>query len=238
MAERFWPGQDAIGKRFRTGQTGNTLWQVVGIAQNGKYGVLAEDPQPHFCLPLAQHFVSMRALQIRTSTSPQALALPVQQVVKSLDAGLPIFSLRTMEDSLAGANGFMVFRIGALMALSIGTMGLVLAVIGVYGVVAFAASQRTREIGIRMALGASRGQILKLTLRQGLWTVLVGAGVGLLAAFGMSHSVANFLMGVSATDPLTFITATVLLIAVALYAGYIPARRAIRVDPMVALRYE
>jgi predicted permease len=238
MAERFWPGQDAIGKRFRTGQTGDALWQVVGIAQNGKYGVLAEDPQPYFYLPLAQHFVSMRALEIRTSTAPEAVVLFVRQVVKSLDAGLPIFSLRTMEDTLAGANGFMVFRIGALLAFSIGTMGLVLAVVGVYGVVAFAASQRTREIGIRIALGASRGQVLKLTLRQGLWTVLVGAGVGLLAAFSMSRGVANFLMGVSATDPLTFITATLLLIAVALCAGYIPARRAMKLDPTVALRYE
>jgi putative ABC transport system permease protein len=117
-------------------------------------------------------------------------------------------------------------------------MGLVLAVVGVYGVVAFAASQRTREIGIRMALGASRGQVLQLALRQGIWTVLAGAGLGLLGAFGLSHGVANLLMGVSATDPLTFVTATVLLITVALCACYIPARRAMKLDPMVALRYE
>jgi predicted lysophospholipase L1 biosynthesis ABC-type transport system permease subunit len=238
MAELFWPGDDPIGKRFRAGQTGDTLWQVAGIAQNGKYGMLAEDPQPYFYLPLTQHFEHMRVLQIRTLVPPETLMLPVQQTVKELEPGLPIFSLRTMTDSLSGANGFMIFRTAALLASCIGGMGLVLAVVGVYGVVAFAASQRTREIGIRMALGASRGQVLKLALRQGIWTVLVGAGLGLLAAFGISHGVANLLMGVSATDPLTFVTATVLLIAVALCAGYIPARRAMKLDPMVALRYE
>ena len=238
MAERFWPGKDPIGKRFRAGQTGDTLWQVVGIAQNGKYGMLAEDPQPYFYLPLTQHFEHMRVLQVRTSVPPETLMLPVQQTIKNLEPGLPIFSLRTMTDSLSGANGFMIFHTAALLASCIGGMGLVLAVVGVYGVVAFAASQRTREIGIRMALGASRGQVLKLALRQGIWTVLVGAGVGLLAAFGMGHGVANLLMGVSGTDPLTFVTATVLQVAVALCAGYIPARRAMKLDPMVALRYE
>jgi predicted permease len=238
MAERFWAGQDAIGKRFRTGETGDILWQVVGVAQNGKYGMLAEDPQPFFYLPLTQHFVHMRALQIRTSVPPETLMLPVQRTVKELEPGLPIFSLRTMTDSLSGANGFMIFRTAALLASCIGGMGLVLAVVGVYGVVAFAASQRTRELGIRMALGASRAQVLKLTLRQGIWTVLVGSGVGLLAAFGVGHGVADLLLGVSGTDPLTFATATVLLVAVALFAGYIPARRAMKLDPMVALRYE
>ena len=238
MAEQFWPGEDPIGKRFRAGQTRDTLWQVVGTAQNGKYGMLAEDPQPYFYLPLTQHFEHMRVLQIRTSVPPETLMLPVQQTVKELEPGLPIFSLRTTTDSLSGANGFMIFRTAALLASCIGGMGLVLAVVGVYGVVAFAASQRTREMGIRMALGAGRGQVLKLALRQGIWTVLVGAGVGLLAAFAMSYAVANLLMGVSATDPLTFVTATVLLIAVALCAGYIPARRAMKLDLMVALRYE
>jgi predicted permease len=238
MAERFWPGEDPIGKRFKIGETGDTLWQVVGVAQNGKYGMIAEDPQPYFYLPLSQHFEHMRALEMRTSVPPETLALPVQRLVKELEPGLPIFSLRTMTDSLSGANGFMVFRVAALLASCIGAMGLLLALVGVYGVVAFAASQRTREIGIRMALGASRGQVLKLALRQGILMVLAGAGVGVLAALGMSRGVADLLVGVSATDPLTFITATVLLIAVALFAGYIPARRAMKLDPMVALRYE
>jgi putative ABC transport system permease protein len=238
MAERFWPNQDPLGKRFSTDQTRGVLWQVVGVAQNGKYSLLGEDPQPYFYVPLAQQFVSMRVLQIRTAVQPESLALSVQQVVKQLDPGLPIFSIRTMEDSLAGANGFLLFRIGALLASCIGGMGLALATIGVYGVVAFAANQRTREIGIRIALGANRPEVLKLVLRQGVWMVLSGAAVGMLGTFAISRGVANVLIGVSATDPLTFVSATFLLVAVALYACLVPARRAMRVDPLVALRYE
>jgi predicted permease len=238
MAEQLWPNEDAVGKRFTSDETKGTLWQVIGVAQNGKYGVLAEDPQPYFYLPIAQNFMPMRVLQLRTSIPPEALILPVQQQIKNLDPGLPIFLLRTMTDSLAGANGFMIFRMGALLASCIGAMGFTMAVVGVYGVVAFAASQRTREIGIRMALGANRTQVLKLVLRQGVWVVLAGAALGLLVTIGISRQVANLLLGVSATDPLTFITATALLLAAALYACFVPARRAMKVDPMVALRYE
>jgi|SRR5579864_222871 len=238
MAQRFWPHEDPIGKRFAMGQTGSTLWQTVGVAQNGKYNFLAEDPQPYFYLPVAQQFVSMRALQVRTSIAPEALMVPLQEVIKSLDPGLPIFSLRTMDDGLEGANGFLLFRIGALLASCIGVMGLVLATVGVYGVVAFAASQRTREIGIRIALGASRRQVLKLVLKQGVWVVVSGAALGLLATLAFSRYVANLLVGVSATDPVTFVSATLFLVAIGIYACFVPARRAMHADPMVALRYE
>jgi predicted permease len=237
MAERFWPNEDPIGKRFTTDES-KGIWQVVGIAQDGKYGVLAEDQQPYFYLPLGQHFLSLRALEIRTSIAPESLMLEIQREIKNLDPELPILSIRTMSDSLSGANGFMIFRIGALLASSIGCMGLTLAVVGVYGVVAFAASQRTREIGIRMALGANRMQMLKLVLRQGVRIVLAGAAVGLCVTFAISRAIADLLVGVSATDPFTFIGATVLLVVVALYGCYVPARRAMNVDPMVALRYE
>ena len=238
MADRFWPHEDPVGKRFMSDAPKGTMWQVVGVAQNGKYEFLGEDPQPYFYVPLAQKFMSMRALEIRTSIAPESLMLPVEQLVKNLDPGLPIFSLRTMTDSLAGVNGFLLFRIGALLASCIGGMGLALAVVGVYGVVAFAASQRTREIGIRVALGASRGQVLELVLRQGVWMVISGAALGLLAAFAIARGVANLLVGVGANDPLTFAAATVFLVAIALCACYVPARRAMKLDPMVALRYE
>jgi putative ABC transport system permease protein len=238
MAERFWPNENPIGKRFSTDETKGDFWQVVGIAQNGKYGFLAEDTRPFFYVPLAQKFMSLRALQIRTSIAPEALMLPVQQVIKSLDPGLPVFSLRTMTESLGGVNGFMIFRVGALLASCIGGMGLALAMVGVYGVVAFAASQRTREIGIRMALGANRNQVLKMVLRQGVWVVLSGAVFGLLATFGISQAMSNLLVGVSATDPLTFAGATVFLVVIALCACYIPAHRTMKLDPMVALRFE
>lgn len=235
MASQFWPNQDAIGKRF---EAKGSFWQVVGIAQNGKYAFIAEDARPFFYLPLKQSFVSMRVLQIRTSMAPQALIASVQQVIKNLDPGLPTFSLLTMNDSMAGANGFMIFRMGALLASCIGGVGLIMAAVGVYGVVAFAATQRTREFGIRVALGATRVQVLKLVLRQGLWVIAAGAALGVVATVGITRGIANLLVGVSATDPLTFIAATLFLAVVALYACYVPARRAMKLDPMVALRYE
>jgi len=235
MAQRFWPNEDAIGKRFKTK---DGIWQVLGIAENGKYALVGEEEHPFFYLPLKQSFVSMRTLQIRALNAPEALIAPVQQVIKGLDPGLPIFALVTMNDSLAGVNGFMIFRVGALLASSIGGLGLTMAAVGVYGVVAFAASQRTREIGIRVALGATRAQVLKLVLRQGIRVVIAGISLGLLSTFGVSRGIGSLLVGVSATDPLTFSAATLFLIAVALCACYLPARRATKVDPMVALRYE
>ena len=235
MARQFWPNEDAIGKRF---EARGALWQVVGIAENGQYALAGEEARPFFYLPLTQAFMSLRTLQIRSSVPPESLIAPVQQLIRSLDPTLPTYEMRTMTDSLQGANGFMIFRLGALLASCIGGLGLVLAAVGVYGVVAFAATQRTREIGIRVALGATRAQVLKLVLQQGIWVVLIGAAVGAMAALGVSRGIANLLVGVSATDPLTYITAMLFLIAVALYACYIPAMRATRVDPMVALRYE
>jgi len=235
MAQQFWPNEDPIGKQF---DAKGSTWQVVGIAQNGKYALLGEDQRPFFYLPLKQNFVSMRTLEIRTSVDPSALAAPVEQVIKSLDPGLPTFAVITMDESLAGANGFLIFRIGALLASCIGGLGLIMAAVGIYGVVAFAASQRTREIGIRVALGATRGQVLKLVLRQGLWVVIAGTALGILATIGVSHGIGSLLVGISATDPLTFFAATLFLITVALCACYVPARRAMKTDPMVALRYE
>ena len=235
MAQQFWPNEDALGKRF---ETRGAMWQVVGIAQNGKYALVGEDERPFFYLPLQQSFFSMRTLQIRTSIQPEAMIAPVQQVIKNLDPGLPIFSLTSMNKTLSGVNGFMIFRMGALLASCIGVLGLIMAAVGVYGVVAFAASQRTREIGIRVALGATRAQVLKLMLRQGVWIVAAGTALGLLATVGLSRGIAALLVGVSATDPVTFAAATGFLVAIAIYACYVPARRAMKVDPMVALRYE
>lgn len=163
---------------------------------------------------------------------------PVEQAVKNLEPALPMYSLVTMKDSLAGPNGFMIFRMGALLASAIGGLGLIMAAVGVFGVVAFAVSQRTREIGIRVALGATRAQVLKLVLGQGLWVIAGGAAAGLLATFAISRAISNLLVGVSAADPLTFSLATLFLVAVALYACYIPARRAMEMDPTAALRYE
>ncbi|MCX6628826.1 MAG: ABC transporter permease [Candidatus Solibacter sp.] len=238
MAARFWPNQDPIGKRYRVGLADAPFTQVVGVARDSKYVVVFESSLPYFYLPLRQHFTFMRVLQVRSIVPPEALAVRVQREIRALDMDIPISDLRTMKQSLAGGMGFMMFRLGAFQAAALGVLGLVLAVVGVYGVVSYGATQRTREIGIRMALGAYPGDILRLILRQGV--VLVGVGIcgGILGALALSRITRRLLVLVSGTDPGTFVAVTLALAAIALVACYIPARRAMRVDPMVALRHE
>lgn len=211
--------------------------EVVGVAGDGKYMFLFEDPLPYFYVPLAQDFTSTRALQIRSSEPPEALITLVQREIRALDPAIPISDLRTMRYSLAGANDSFLFRLGASLAGTMGVLGLALAVVGVYGVVSFAASQRTREIGIYMALGANRRDVLSLVLRQGVGLVAAGLLASLAGAFAIRRLMGSLLL-VSASDPLTFAGVTLLLAAIALWACYVPALRATRVDPMGALRYE
>ena len=158
--------------------------------------------------------------------------------ISRLAPSLNIIDLRTMKESLQGALGFFVFRLAATFASVIGGVGLILAVIGVYGVVSFAAAQRSREIGIRMSLGANAGDILTLVWKQGLRLVVVGVVLGLAPAWGLARAMRHFLVGVSTIDPMIYIGAALLMAAVGLVACWIPARRATKVDPMVALKYE
>jgi ABC-type antimicrobial peptide transport system permease subunit len=163
---------------------------------------------------------------------------PVQDELRKLAPDVPIFDLRTSQQMVNGIEGFLMFRLAASLATIMGALGLVLAVMGVYGIVSFAVSGRTQEIGIRMALGAEARDILKLVARQGLLLVVAGLAVGLIAAWALTRAMASLLIGISATDPLTYLTVAILLSVVALAACWIPARRALRVHPMVALRYE
>jgi predicted permease len=236
MADKFWPGQDPIGKRFRI--VGSAWAEVVGIAGNGKYMILGESPQPFFYVPLAQSYTSLRSLEIRSGIPPNALLRELQQQIRNLAPDLPIFDAETMEQTLSGANGYFVLRFGATMAGVMGLIGLILAAVGVYGVMAFSMAQRTREIGIRMALGANRRDVLKLVLRQGLTIVIAGVVVGLACGWALTHAMGRFAAGPSGAGPLIYCGATLVLISVALLACWIPARRATRVDPMVALRHE
>jgi putative ABC transport system permease protein len=151
---------------------------------------------------------------------------------------MPTFDVQSMTHAVDTPNGLMLFELGASLAATLGILGLVLAIVGVYGVVSYAASQRTHEIGVRMALGARPGQILKLIFRQGFVIVGTGIAVGVLAAAAMTRLLGSFIVGVSSLDPLTFIGASLLLAAIAFVASYVPARRAMHVDPLVALRYE
>ena len=239
MAERLWPNQDAIGKRFSVSGAAGPWVEVVGVAANGKYFVLAlAKPTPYFYLPLAQNFAAQRTLQIRSAVAPEMLVVAVKNEIQSLAPGLPVFDVRTMKETLGGTSGFFVFRLAASLAGAMGVLGMVLAVVGVYGVVSYSAAQRIHEIGIRMAMGAEREDILKLILRDGMVLVVVGVMVGLGAAWALSRAMQQMFIGVSPTDPVTYASVTLLLVGVALWACYVPARRAMRVDPMVALRYE
>jgi predicted permease len=240
MADRFWPKQDPIGKRFTLNNPGGPtqVVQIVGLTATGKYAFIAEDATPFFYVPLKQNYTSTHALQIRSSVPPESLIKPVQNEIRALAPDLPIMDVNTMEDVVAGTNGLQVFQVGARAAGILGAIGLILATVGVYGVVSFGAVQRTREIGIRMALGGTPRDVLRLVLRQGIGMVIAGLGVGLLAAWGLTRLMGRLLIGVSPSDPLTYATVAIVLSGVALLACWIPARRATRVDPGIALRYE
>jgi predicted permease len=238
MAKQFWPGENLIGKRFSlTGDSGPFV-EIVGVARDGKYRILAEDPQPFFYVPLTQSFTAQRILQIRSSLPPESLASMVQREIQALDANDPIEEMQTMKESLGGALGYFIFRLGAALAAAMGLLGLLLAVVGVYGVVSYAATQRTQELGIRMALGASPRQVLALLLKQGAQLVAAGLLFGLAGAWALTRAMSHMLVGISPSDPLTYLSVAALLSSITLLACWIPARRAMRVDPMVALRYE
>jgi predicted permease len=238
MAKELWPNEDAMGKRFSLKSANGPWIEVVGLTGDGKYVFLGWDHERYFYVPELQDFTHYRNLQLRTSVPPETLITAVEAEIRALDPNMPISNLETMQQSMAGPNGYFVFRVGAILAAVMGLLGLTLAVVGVYGVVSFAASQRTHEIGIRMALGADRGAILRLVLRQGLVLVVGGVAAGVALAWVLTRSMASILVGVSPTDALTFVTATVLLGGIGLWACYAPARRAMQQDPMTALRYE
>jgi putative ABC transport system permease protein len=238
MADRYWRGRDPIGRHFSTADDPNHPIEVIGVAKNAVEGGIFAPDEPFFYVPFSQSHQPVATLQLRSTAAPEALAPEVTSLIRSLEPAIPVFDVQTMTTALDTFNGFLIFQFVAALAASLGILGLILAVVGVYGVISYAASQRTHEIGIRLALGAQPRQILKLIFRQGF--IIVGAGVlaGVLAAAAMARLVSNLLFGVPPGDPLTYVTASALLAIVALFGCYIPARRAMRVDPMVALRYE
>ena len=239
MARQYWPGQDPIGKRIRAPRTGgDTPFEVVGVARDSKYVAVFEGPAPHLYFAMAQVPTAWRTLQIRTSGAPEALAPLVERAVQSLDPDLPVADLRPMTQALEGGAGVLMFRIGATQAGAMGLLGLLLAIVGVYGVVSYGASQRTREMGIRIALGAEPWRVRSLVMRQGVALVAAGVVVGIAAAALVTRLIGRFFVLVGAGDPTTFLAVTALLYAIAMAACYLPARRAMRVDPMTALRHE
>jgi ABC-type antimicrobial peptide transport system permease subunit len=238
MAKRMWPGQDVLGRRFSFKEATGPKVTVVGVVANVLYSGITDPPGPFFYLPETQNYRDVHVLQLRTSVAPESLIPAVEAQVRELDPNLPLFDVMSMEKSLTGANGFFLFNMGAAFAGALGGLGLLLAVVGVYGVVSYTASRRTHEIGVRMALGAHPLSILGLVLRQAFYLVGTGVGFGLLAALGITRLIASLLVNVKSYDPFTFLSVAGLLVAVALGACYLPAYRATRVDPSIALRYE
>jgi predicted permease len=238
FARRFYGSvEQALGKRFRFAQ-GTPLMEIVGVAQDGRYGTLYEDRQPYMFLPVSQHIRWQMTLLV-SAQSAGALPAVVEgahREIARLDARMPVFGVTMAEENLSLA--YLGPRVAAGVATSFGVLALALATLGLYSVMTYTVSQRTREIGIRIALGAQVRDVLRLIISQGMRMVLIGIVLGLVGALALTRVLASLLLGVGTTDAVTFVGVAVLLVAVALLACYFPARRAARVDPLVALRQE
>jgi predicted permease len=235
MAKKFWPNEDAIGKRFKFFGD-ESFREVAGVVEDTKVFTLGEDPRPVAYVPLYQMFETTMTLNVRTSGDPAPLLDSVRRTVQALEPNLPLTNVQTVATLLD--QTLWLPRMGASLLAIFGLLALALAAIGIYGVMSYAVSQRTHEFGIRMALGARARDVLALVFRQGLLPVAAGLLLGLVAALAVTRVIATFLVGVGASDPVTFAGIALLLLAVSILASYVPARRATRVDPMIALRYE
>ncbi len=243
MARNYWPGENPIGKRFHKGDDPNRPWiTVVGIVGDVHQVALDRPARPEMYMSYLQqasfepNLFSPQYLTVRTSGDPMQMAEIIRQQVWAVDkeqAVANVMPLEELVDDELAPRKMQTSLLGGFAALA-----LLLATLGIYAVLSFAVTQRTQEIGVRAALGAEPADILRMVLSQGMKLFVVGAAIGLAAAFALSQVIVHSLYGVSATDPLSFAGVTVLLAAVTMFACYIPARRAMRVDPLVALRYE
>lgn len=236
MAQMLWPGESAIGKRIFIGVDSKDPYEVVGVVKTGKYRNLAEDPKPFFYYAMSQRRPATAALVIRGNVDPRSLVGAVRSEIQALDRRVPVFGVKTMDQHKTYA--LWAPNMAASLSLAFGLVAILLSAVGLYSVMAYVVSQRTREVGIRMALGANRSDVMKMITRQGMRLAAVGVGIGLLLALALAQVLSSLLIGVSGYDVSTFILVPTLLVVVALLACYLPARRATKVDPLVALRYE
>jgi predicted permease len=240
FARRFFPGPNpveaAVGKRVSFASVEGPFMQIIGVAKDGKYFNIAEEPRPFIYSSLLQVYGSTTIVIARTMSDPSAMIGAIRSEVQKLDRNLPVFDVKTLTEHMR--LSLFPTRVAAAMLGGFGLLALTLAAIGIYGVMSYSVAQRTREVGIRMALGAQAGDVLKLVVKQGMALVSAGVALGLGAAYLLTSLMSSVLFGVSATDPLTFIVIPLILTGVTLGACFVPARRATRVDPMIALRYE
>ena len=235
FSNKIWPGQDPIGKIFRTEKDGPAI-QVVGLTRTGKYTFLYETPQLFVYFPVVQRYVAAATLMVYSQDDPLRLVGPVRDQIQQLDGSLPVFDVNTMEAHVEYGKPLLPARLGAMLVGAFGMLGLVLATVGVYGVVSYSVSQRTHEIGIRSALGAQRQNVLGMVLKQGMTMALIGTAIGIVLAFLLFRGLHSVLYGVASSDLVTLAAVSGLLLAIAFVASYIPALRATQVDPVVALR--
>jgi predicted permease len=233
MATRYWPAGAALGSRIRFEQQGPDV-EVIGIVQDVKYRMLREDPAPSFYLPYTQSTARDGVLHVRTAGDPTAALLTIRQVLMEVDADVPATTSRTLREQ-AELNAAEE-RLAMIIALTLASAALLLAAVGLYGSMAYAIGQRTRELGVRLALGATVGDVRRLVLAQGLKLCLAGSALGIVVALAFARTIEHRLFQVTARDPLTLAAAALILCTVALLACWVPARRAMRVDPATALR--
>ena len=235
-AERLWPGQNPLGKRFRIGGDQSPLMEVIGIAGDVRGVSLNKNPSATVYVPYWQRAFNQISLAVKTAMEPLAASSAIRAAIRAVDPELPVPAFRTMDEIVAESVAQRRFQM--TLVLLFGLTALLLASLGIYGVVSYSVAQRTNEMGIRMALGAPRAGIRSLVLRQSLPPVMLGLGVGVVASLALGRVLSSLLFGVGAGDPLTIFTVIALLSAVAIVAAYIPAHRATQVDPITALRYE
>jgi len=235
-AQRLWPQQDPLGKRFRSGPDDSPFREVIGVVGDVRGISLSEAPPLNIYVPVSQNFYNLVALALRTTSDPAAVWRATRAIIKELDPELAVPALRTMEDIVADSVAPRRFQMNLVLLLA-GT-AVLLAGLGIYGVVSYAATQRTNEFGIRMVLGADAGSIRRLVLRQGMLPVVLGLAGGIIASLGVGRLLRSLLFGVSPNDIRPFAAASLFIVGIALLASLIPAWRASRIDPMRAVRYE
>ena len=236
LVKAVWPGQPALGKRFRFGGDDGPVIEIVGVVRGFQEMLLGETPKPYIFLPVDQAYRTPMTILVETAADPSSVARSIRAVVAGLDPSLPVFDVRTMDDHLRNGQAMLFTRLGSAFATVFGLLALVLATIGVYGVVSYSVAQRTREIGVRMALGARRPAILRLVVGQGLRLGWIGLGIGLVLSVATMGVVSSVLYGVGPRDPVVLGAVVGLLTLVVAVASLVPARRAMRIDPMTSLR--
>jgi predicted permease len=230
-ASRYWPGQDALGKKL---SIWGRLFTVVGVVKNTKHQFMNERPEPTIYMSYFQHADNETIVQVNTKRNPEDLVPALERAIHEIDSQLPVFDVRTMRETTQMARIFAVMQ--STFAGMFAVIALILAATGIYGVVAYRTQLRTHEIGVRVALGASRANVLRLVLLQGMWLTFVGLAAGLALAFGLTRFIGGLLYGISANDPMTVASVVTLLAVISLLACYLPAHRAMRVNPVSAIR--